>query len=193
MVGGVAAATWALARRFFPWLELKETLLLAGGLGAACSETARHTIQWAAKRSSSQGPLTELLAELADAEDLVPIGVQAILFALIAPSGLTFGTSLLERAAAIPLLGAVLGAVAALLLGRDFEQLLRWTGKARRHSGISLLSLARRSAGKTAGPGAAIALDLRYTQETDKVIKELTGLRSVQTLNLFNTQLQTRG
>jgi hypothetical protein len=127
MVGGVSVAVWVLARRFIPGLDMKQTLLLAGGLGAACSETARHTIQWSAKRSGAQGPLTQLLAELADAEDLVPIGVLAALFALIAPEGLTFGTSLAERVVAIPLLGVLLGGVAALLLGRDFRPGTFWT------------------------------------------------------------------
>ena len=43
--GAVAAATWLTMQRLRVALTGTERLLLAGGLGAACSETTRHAVR----------------------------------------------------------------------------------------------------------------------------------------------------
>ena len=66
---------------------LTERILLAGGVGAACSETTRHAVRWVVERHSARGPLAERLNEIAHADDLLPLLAVAVLFALVPSHG----------------------------------------------------------------------------------------------------------
>ncbi|HEU4404605.1 MAG TPA: potassium transporter Kef [Polyangiaceae bacterium] len=102
-------------------MDRGELLLCAGGVGAACAETTRHAVRWVMQRHDASGPLSTLLAELADSDDAVPILATALLFALRPSAHLPWQASALGWAALTLGLGALLGLAAALLLGRDFR------------------------------------------------------------------------
>jgi Kef-type K+ transport system membrane component KefB len=114
----VAAAEYVVLVRFTP-IDGTQLLLLVGGIGAACSETTRDAVRWVVERHRARGPLADLLGEIADSDDMVPLLATALLFALapdpharvalpgLAWAGLTIG------------LGIVLGLLASVLLGRE--------------------------------------------------------------------------
>jgi Kef-type K+ transport system membrane component KefB len=123
--GGAAfAAAWA----FLAWrtpLSSMDRLLAAGGIGAACAETTRYAVRWVAARHHAEGPVSDLVNEIAESDDLIPILAVAFLFALNPPAvafrlhtfgwvGITIG------------LGLLLGAMAALLLGKTFRLAETW-------------------------------------------------------------------
>lgn len=78
----VAAAVWFTLRWFHLGGTTREQILLAGGIGAACSETTRHAVRWVVERQNARGPLAERLNEIAHADDLLPLLAVAVLFAL---------------------------------------------------------------------------------------------------------------
>jgi Kef-type K+ transport system membrane component KefB len=98
-----------------------DLLLCVGGVGAACAETTRQAVRWVVQRHGAEGPLSTLLAELADSDDAMPIVATALLFALRPAAHLPWHASALGWTALTLGLGALLGAAAALLLGRDFR------------------------------------------------------------------------
>jgi len=110
-----AAAWWALARLDAP-LPLRSKVLLAGGLGCACSETTRHAVRWVVERHAARGPLSDRLAEIAHADDLVPLLALSVLFALEPTRHVAVHVPLRDWPAWTVGLGLVLGAAAALLL-----------------------------------------------------------------------------
>lgn len=123
--GGVIFATlWFVTGAISP-LHGVERILVVGGIAAACSETTRQAVQWVAERHAAKGPLVTLLGELSQSDDLVPILAVAGLFALSTPAHVA--TIAPWGWAAITLaFGVVLGAMAALLLGREFRRNESW-------------------------------------------------------------------
>jgi Kef-type K+ transport system membrane component KefB len=118
--GAVFAATWLLARRLGFGSPL-ERILLAGGVGAACSDTTRHAVRWVIERHGARGPLSDLLNEMAHADDLLPLLAIAVLFAL-APTGVVKTSLPLRDWPAITVgLGLVLGGGAALLVRSELR------------------------------------------------------------------------
>ncbi len=122
--GAVFAAVYYGAPRIAPELA-SQRLPLALGLAAVSCETTRHVMRWVRERHGARGPLIDLLEDVASAEDLVPIGLIVALFVIErksklaylgmpAISGITVG------------LGVGLGALTALLLGRDFRLRESW-------------------------------------------------------------------
>ncbi|HEY6460528.1 MAG TPA: potassium transporter Kef, partial [Polyangiaceae bacterium] len=59
--GSVAAVTWLVVRRMHVGANVTEQILIAGGVGAACSETTRHAVRWVVDRHRAHGPLAERL------------------------------------------------------------------------------------------------------------------------------------
>jgi Kef-type K+ transport system membrane component KefB len=87
--------------------------VLAGGVGLALAETTRLAVRWVVERHEARGPLAELLADLANADDAVPLTLLAVLFAL-APGGPAIA---LPYRIALPIgAGVLLGLLTALLL-----------------------------------------------------------------------------
>jgi hypothetical protein len=122
--GAVFATVYFGIARVAPELG-KDRLALALGLAAVSSETTRHVMRWARERHGASGPLTDLLDDIACTQGLVPVALVVALFALAgksklawlgipAVSGVTVG------------LGAILGALTALLLGREFRLRESW-------------------------------------------------------------------
>jgi hypothetical protein len=124
--GAVAAATWLAARRFHVGSTGTERLLLAGGIGAACSETTRHAVRWVIERQGARGPLADRLNELAHADDLLPLLAVAVLFALEPTRSVAVRLPLRDWPAMTVGLGLLLGAGAALLLRSELLQEDAW-------------------------------------------------------------------
>jgi Kef-type K+ transport system membrane component KefB len=126
----VAAAAFLVLRRLqptgLPWTEDTRTWIEAGGIGAACAETTRHAVRWVADRIHAEGPVTELLTDLADADDLVPMLLCGALFALQPPEGLRWGAHPALLWTGQIVLGAALGFMTALLLAREFRSQSLW-------------------------------------------------------------------
>ena len=134
LIGGLfvsllsGAAAFAAAWFFLAWrspLAPLDRLLAAGGIGAACAETTRYAVRWVAARHHAEGPVSDLINEIAESDDLIPILAVAFLFALHPPAvafrlhafgwvGITIG------------LGLLLGAMSALLLGKTFRLAETW-------------------------------------------------------------------
>src|SRR5580698_2978042 len=55
----VAAATWFTVRTLHIGATTTEQILLAGGVGASCSETTRHAVRWVVERQNARGPLAD--------------------------------------------------------------------------------------------------------------------------------------
>jgi hypothetical protein len=103
-----------------------DRILLVGGIAAACSETTRQAVRWVTERHAASGPLSTLLGELSQSDDLSPIAAVVLLFALSSPAHLPWTIVPWEWALLTVGFGAVLGAIAALLLGRDFRRNESW-------------------------------------------------------------------
>lgn len=122
--GPVAAAVWFAAPLVWPAVA-KDRLVLAICMGAVNAETTRHVMRWAHERHGAKGPLFELLGDLADAEDIVPVLALGAVVALHAtPGGAPL--AVLARVGATLGLGAVLGALCAWLLGKELRVRESW-------------------------------------------------------------------
>jgi hypothetical protein len=91
-------------------------LVLAAGAGAVGAETTRFAIQWVSARWNARGGVSDLLTELAAADDFAPLVAVGAIFAFAAGDGIAVslpaaGWFLLSVA-----IGALLGTVTALLL-----------------------------------------------------------------------------
>jgi hypothetical protein len=93
-----------------------DRLLLAGGVGAACSQTTRHAVRWVVDRHRASGPLADRIDEIAHASDLMPLVAVALLFALQPSRDLVLAVPLRAWPSLTIGLGLLLGAGAALLL-----------------------------------------------------------------------------
>lgn len=118
LTGGTVAFT---VHRFLayvpvPGIDATGGVLLAAGAGAVTAETTRFVVQWVAARWNVKGPVSNLLVEIASADDFAPLVAAGAIFAfapssnvsLVMPTG---GWFLLSLA-----LGGLLGTVTALLL-----------------------------------------------------------------------------
>ncbi|MGO9838314.1 MAG: cation:proton antiporter [Polyangiaceae bacterium] len=119
--GAVAAATWFALRRLHVDVTPVERLLLAGGVGTACSETTRHAVRWVVERHSASGPLADRLDEVAHADDFLPLLAVAVLFALDPTGHVIVRMPLRDWPAITVGLGLVLGGGAALLVRSELR------------------------------------------------------------------------
>ena len=119
--GAVAAATWYAASRLQVGATGVERLLLAGGVGAACSETTRHAVRWVVERHGAHGPLADRLNELAHTYHLVPLLAVAVLFALEPTRNVTVRLPVRDWPAITVGLGLLLGAGTTLLLRSELR------------------------------------------------------------------------
>jgi hypothetical protein len=89
--------------------------------GAALAGTTRNAVQWAVDRLGARGPLTGLAGDLARGQEVVPLlAIGALVFAG-GPGALR------PPAGTATALGVALGALAALLLGREMRRNWMWT------------------------------------------------------------------
>ena len=117
----VAAAVAAVLARTegTALLATRGQVVTALGAGAALAGTTRNAVLWAMARHGARGPLTDLLHDLADAGDLVPVLVLAWLVAPDAAPAVLAVAGPGGAGAAPFVLGAVLGLCAALLVRLD--------------------------------------------------------------------------
>lgn len=119
---GTFALLFALLWLILPWLVSlapRERSVLAAGVAVACTETTRHAVRWVVERYRAKGPLSRLLGEMADIEDMIPILACAWIFAFNpAPDAPLppFVSALVSLG-----LGIGIGLVTAALLGREFR------------------------------------------------------------------------
>lgn len=121
----VAAATWFVSPHLAP-LSAADRLLLAGGVGCVCAESTWLGIRWNVERHGAEGPLTDLIHDLAHSDELVPIAVIGLLFALRVPADATVQIPAIGWAAATLAVGALLGILTALLLALDLRVTESW-------------------------------------------------------------------
>ena len=120
----VFAAVYFGVARIAPEL-VKDRLVLALALAAVSCETTRHVMRWVRERYDAHGPLIDLLEDISCSEDVVPMGILVALFALAGKSKLAW-LGVANVSAITVGLGAVLGGLCALLLGREFRLRESW-------------------------------------------------------------------
>ena len=114
-----AATATALSR-----LVLEQLWGLAGdalwslscGVGLVACETTRHAVRWVVGRYGAEGPLSVLVAESAEIDDIVPIAGIALAFPLMEPPAVARHFPIWGWLAITPILGVLLGGTAAALL-----------------------------------------------------------------------------
>lgn len=121
------AAYWLIG-----WLRLADEptrSLLSGALGLVSAETTRHAVRWLGERQPLSGPLAELLADLAAADDAPVLLALAALFAWLSDERTLFGFALAPLTLVGATLGAglVLGGVCAWLMRHARSPVERWT------------------------------------------------------------------
>jgi hypothetical protein len=121
----VGLGVW-YALPFIARFSFADRLLLSGGIGCVCAETTRHAVRWVSERYDTHGPLTDLLADLSNSDELVPIGVVAVIFAFRTPARATVHLPPIGWGGATIVVGIVLGLVTALLLARDLRVAESW-------------------------------------------------------------------
>lgn len=119
-----AAAIYFALPYFADGVTEQDRRLLAITLGAASTETTRHVMRWVQERYSAEGPVFRLLTDIADAEDVIPVALVAVVFALTQPKEAVLAP--LPALGATLGLGIVLGLVSALLLGAEFRLRESW-------------------------------------------------------------------
>jgi Kef-type K+ transport system membrane component KefB len=135
LIGGLfvsflsGAAVFGAAWLFLAWrspLSPIDRLLAAGGIGAVGAETTRYAVRWVATRHHAEGPVSDLVNEIAESDDLIPILAVAFLFALHPPA-VAFHLPTVGWMAITAALGLLLGGMAALLIGRTFHLAEVWS------------------------------------------------------------------
>ena len=122
----VVAAAAYLALGALGLLEPRERMLAAAGLGAAAGESPRLVVRWVVERLGASGPLTDLLGDLAEGDQLAPLTLVAAVFSFEVQSALPVSLPPFGWFAITVLLGVLLGGIAALLLGRRFDPNEAW-------------------------------------------------------------------
>jgi hypothetical protein len=113
---GAAAAAWFTIELLHVGGTTIDHVLVAGGVGAALSETARHSVRWVMDRYEARGPLADIFNELAHTDDVLPLVAVAVLFALEPARNVALAEPLRDWPSITIGLGLLVGAGAALLL-----------------------------------------------------------------------------
>jgi len=138
LVAGIAftivttAAVTLAAYAVLGWVPLVaevQRLPLAFALGLVSAETTRHAVRWLGERQPLAGPLSDLLVDLAAADDAPVLLALAGLFAYLTGERELLGTRIepMELAGLTIGSGVALGVVAAWLIRRAFLPVERWT------------------------------------------------------------------
>jgi hypothetical protein len=122
----VAAAVWTVARRVNFHGTSTDRLLLAGGIGAACAQTARYSVGRTAGIPRAGDTLSERLDTVVQADQLFPLLAVAILFALEPTTSVAMPAPLLDWPAITIALGMLLGAGGALRMRSDLPEEDTW-------------------------------------------------------------------
>jgi hypothetical protein len=121
VVAAVAMGALRGVPRLASELDGEKRWVLVLGLSAALCETTRSVCRWAWERWRARGPLFNRLLDLSAADDIIPIVVLSVAVAL-EPISSVFGPLPWPVGAAAQLVcGWMLGAAAAVMLGRSFR------------------------------------------------------------------------
>ncbi len=117
----------ALAASLVTSLRGIDLAILGLGAGAVSAETTRHAVRWVTERFETSGALSTLVADVCEADDVVPLTALAILFALVPQEDavvlpLPVGVLVLATLAA----GGVMGATCAALADIEPRMSQRW-------------------------------------------------------------------
>ena len=121
----VGGAVWFAIPSFIE-LGADDRLLLSLGLAAVLTETTANAVRWVAERHGAHGPLSQLLADLAEAKDLVPILTVGVAICWRPSFAWPLPLPAVTLTAALVVLGAILGAVAAVLLRHEQRAEQSW-------------------------------------------------------------------
>jgi Kef-type K+ transport system membrane component KefB len=121
----VAAAEYFVVAHFTGLTGVK-LWLLAGGIAAATAETTRDAVRWVVERHRASGPLANLLGEIADSDDLVPLVATTLLFSLAPIEHTSIALPTLGWAGLTIALGVLLGLLASVLIGRESRLSESW-------------------------------------------------------------------
>jgi hypothetical protein len=123
--GTIGCAVYVALPYIAPAL-LGQRLVLSLALAAASGETTQHVMRWVRERYGASGPLLDWLEDLTVAEDVVPVGIIVALSAMAGHSKIAAWVGPWAIAGLTVGLGALLGALCALLLGREFRLRESW-------------------------------------------------------------------
>jgi hypothetical protein len=112
---GVAAAFAAFAF-VLGLFEGRDLLIASLGVGAVSCETTRHAVRWVVERYSAKGPLSELVGDISEADDVVPLVAITVAFAFAPNPGIELPFPVWSLGVATLVIGIVLGGLAAALL-----------------------------------------------------------------------------
>jgi Kef-type K+ transport system membrane component KefB len=121
---GVGAAVLATLDLLAP-ADTAPGWVLAAAVATVGSATTHQGVRWTVARSRARGPLAASVIDATRASPVAPALVLATICAAAPGHGL-IQTTLLVRVSATVGIGAALGAVAALLLGREFRRDESW-------------------------------------------------------------------
>lgn len=99
----------------------REQWVLVFGVAAALAETTRVVFRWAREHGQARGPLFDRLVDLAAGDNLVPVVVAAVAVAFEPLPSVLGPLPVAAGAVAQLVCGWLLGAAAALMLGRTFR------------------------------------------------------------------------
>jgi Kef-type K+ transport system membrane component KefB len=120
------AAAWFTMAYLGAGGSTTDRILVAGGVGAACSQTTRHAIRWVYDHGEERGPLGERINEIAHTDDFIPLVGVAVLFAFAPTRDVAMRMPLRDWPSVTVGLGLLLGAGGALLLRSEMPMEDTW-------------------------------------------------------------------
>lgn len=112
---GVAAAFGAFAAAYTSFAGT-ELLIACIGVGAVSCETTRYAVRWVTERYAAKGPLSELVADVSEADDLIPLVAITVAFAQAPPSGLKLTMPFWLLSVSTLATGVLIGLISSALL-----------------------------------------------------------------------------
>jgi Kef-type K+ transport system membrane component KefB len=101
-------------------------ILLVMGGAIVSAETTRESVRWVTERYGASGPISSLVSDIARSDDLVPLTVLTFVFSRGVTAHLPWAMSSLSWGGATLGLGVALGAVAAVIIGKDLRTDETW-------------------------------------------------------------------
>jgi hypothetical protein len=120
------ATVFASFALYFELLRGSDLLIAALGAGAVSCETTRHAVRWVVERYAAAGPLSDLVGDIAEADDIVPLLVITLAFALAPTPSIALPLPVWALGLATLGLGTVLGSLGGALLRIEHRPTETW-------------------------------------------------------------------